>query len=259
MRTTDKQFETIISVPGEMVENDRYYTLGEQLLAAAVVGISAGALTGHFASIPWHISDPWLAAEIIVGSALTGLTISWIGLTKVWRWQCFEALPSAVNNYLALAKGKVAARGNVEFTVDHLHRDGNTESGRTINRFGELPVDIERFNEWVQGALVGKSLSVSNWTPKAKLFARPEYDQLLAKMRAGGLIVNLGSNKGNTLTGAGRRALGRHLADYGITPPSPASEKDFLGERLKEAVKANGGNTPLPRRSGVYAGGQNAG
>jgi hypothetical protein len=257
-RTTGNQFETTINVPAEMVENDRYYTLGDQLLAAAVVGISAGALTGHFASIPWHISDPYLSAEIIVGSALTGLTISWIGLTKIWRWQCFEALPNAVNNYLALAKGKVAARGgNVELTVSRRHRDGNAESGRTINRFGELPVDIERFNEWVQGALVGKSLSVSNWTPKAKLFARPEYDQLLAKMRAGGLIVNLGSNKGNTLTGAGRRALGRHLANYGITPPSPASETDFLGDRLKEVAEANGGNT-LPR-SGVYVGGQNAG
>jgi hypothetical protein len=190
---------------------------------------------------------------------LTGLTISWIGLTKVWRWQCFEALPNAVNNYLALAKGKVAARGgNVELTVSRRQRDGNKESGRTINRFGELPIDMERFNEWVQGALLGKSLAVSNWTPETKLFTRPEYDQLLAKMRAGGLIINLGSNKGNTLTAGGRRALGRHLADCGITPPSPVSEEDFLGERFTQVKMNNGGNTPLPR-SGVYVGGQNAG
>jgi hypothetical protein len=67
-------------------------------------------------------------------------------------------------------------------------------------------------------------------------------------------VVNLGSNKGNTLTASGRRALARHLQDCGIIPPSPVSE-DFLGARLAQAVKQNGGNTPLPHPAQVCADG----
>jgi len=255
-RTTENQFQQTIDVPGEMVEHDRYYTLGDQLLAAGAVGISAGALIGFSISSPWHLSDPGISGQIIIGSVLAGWAISWSWLAKERAWQLGAALPAAAARYLALANGEKQIGGNVELTVDHQHRDGHTEAGRTVNRLGALPVDVDRFNEWVQGALVGKSLAVPNWTPRAKLFTRPEYDQLLEKMRAGEIIVNLGSNKGNTLTGGGRRALTRHLSDYGIVPPSPASEVDFLGERLAQAVAQNGGNTPLPR-SEVRAGGQN--
>lgn len=255
-KTTENQFQQTINVPGEMVESDRYYTLGDQLLAAGAVGISAGSLIGFFISAPWHLSDPGISGQIIIGSTLTGLTISWSWLAKERAWQLCIALPMAVARYLALANERGQANSNVELTVDHRYRDGNTEAGRTTQRFGPLPVDVDRFNEWIQGAIIGKSLAVPNWTPRAKLFTRPEYDQLLSKMKAGKIIVNLGSNKGNTLTGGGRRALTRHLADCGITPPSPASEKDFLGERLTQAAANNGGNTPLPR-SEVRAGGRN--
>ncbi len=255
-KITENQFQQTINTPGEIVEYDRYYTLGDQLLAAGAVGISAGVLIGFFISAPWHLSDPGISSQVIIGSALIGWTISWSWLAKERAWQLGTALPMAVARYLALANERKQANGDVQLTVDHRHRDGHTEAGRTINRFGVLPVDVGRFNEWIQGALVGKSLAVPNWTPRAKLFTRPEYDLLLAKMKAGGLVIDLGSNKGNTLTGGGRRALTRHLADYGIITPSPASEKDFLGERLTQAVANNGGNTPLPR-SGVRAGGLN--
>ncbi|MHC4195604.1 MAG: hypothetical protein ACYSQZ_06640, partial [Planctomycetota bacterium] len=69
-RITPNQFNTAIDVPGEMVEYDRYYTLGHQLLAAGVVGVSGGTLIGYFVSIPWHVSDIYLTTEIILGSTL---------------------------------------------------------------------------------------------------------------------------------------------------------------------------------------------
>ena len=251
-KTTDGQFQTAIDVPGEMVEHQRYYTTGDQLLGTLAVGVSAGALTGYFISIPWHVSEPGIAAEIIIGSALAGWAITSICLIRVRAWELTKALPMAINRYLALVKAKMPDNDNVTLTVDHRYRDGNTETGRTTKRFGPLPVDVTRFNEWVQGILVGKSLGISHWTPKAKLFPKDKYLLLLAKMKAGHIVVDLGSNKGHTLTQAGRRALGRHLADCGITPPSPASEEDFFGKRLAQAQANNGGNTPLPR-SGVRA------
>jgi hypothetical protein len=255
-RITPSQFNTAIDVPGELIEYDRYYTLGHQLLAAGVVGVSSGTLIGYFVSIPWHVSDIYLTAEIIIGSTLTGWAVSWAWLAKERAWQLGKALPSAINHYLALSNESKPSDEGVALTVDHRYRDGNTEAGRTVNRFGTLPVDVERFNEWAQSALVGKSLAVSNWTPLARMFTRPEYDHLLAKLTAGGIIVNLGSNKGNTLTGGGKRALTRHLIDCGITPPSPAGETDFLGERFAQIKETNGGNTPLPR-SEVRVGGEN--
>jgi hypothetical protein len=151
----------------------------------------------------------------------------------------------SIGQYLALAKEKMPSSEGVNLTVDHRYRDGNTEAGRTTKRFGPLPVDLDRFNEWAQAAIVGKSLGIAHWTPSARGFAKDDYKALLAKMTAGGIVINLGSNKGNTLTAGGRRALSRHLEDCEIIPPSPVSE-DFLGARLAQAVKQNGGNTPLP-------------
>jgi hypothetical protein len=247
IRTTENQFQTTINMPGEIVECKRFYTAGDQLLGALVVGVGVGTLTGYFVSIPWHVSEPGIAAEIIVGSALTGWAICSVALVRMQVWEKCKKWPFVIGQYLALAKGKI---DSIELIVDHRYRDGHTEIGRTVKRFGPLPVDEERFNEWVKGALVGKSLGISHWTPKAKMFTKPEYLALLEKMTAGGIVVNLGSSKGNTLTGGGQRALRRHLADCGIEPPSPASE-DFLGERLAQAKQANG-ISPLPR-SGVRA------
>jgi hypothetical protein len=244
-RTTEGQFQTTIDMPGEIIERQKYYTTGDHLLGALVIGVSAGALSGYFISIPWHVSEPGIAAEIILGSTLTGWATCNFWLIRMRAWEMCKALPMAVSHYLALAKGKMQDKEDLTFTIDHRYRDAYTEAGRTTQRFGPLPVDVERFNEWVQGALVGKSLGVGHWTPETKMFKRPEYDSLLAMMREGGIIINLGSNKGNTLTGGGRRALTKHLRDCGITPPSPPSE-DFLGERLAQAVQLNGGNTPLP-------------
>jgi hypothetical protein len=197
-----------------------------------------------------------LTTEIIISGALTGWAVSWAWLAKERAWQLGKALPAAVSEYLALTNERKPSDNGVNLTVDHRYRDGKTETGRTVNRFGTLPVDVNRFNEWAQGVLVGKSLAVNKWVPKAVLFSQPEYVKLLDKMTAGGIIVNQGSSTGNILTGGGRRALIRHLTDCGIMPPSPTSEQDFLGERLAQIRKNNGGNTPLPRPE-VCVGGKN--
>ncbi len=253
-RVTGNQLEYNITAPSEMIEAGRFVTVGDDLILTGAFSLPVGALFGFVASL----ASPDYAIELIGLGASAGVALAWGWLCAEHNQRLKRVLPWFIKHQAEWAAAKDEEIGNVELTVDHRHRDGNTEIGRTINRFGALPVDVKRFNEWAQGVLVGQSLAVPNWTPKAKMFTRPEYDSLLAKMKAGEIIVNLGSNKGNTLTGGGRRALGRHLADCGITPPSPASEADFLGERLAEAKINNGGNTPLPR-SEVRAGGQNGG
>lgn len=251
-RITGNQFEYNITAPSEMIEAARFATVTDDLILTGALSLPVGALFGFVASL----AAPDYVIEAVGLGASAGVTLAWGWLCAEHNQRLKRILPWFIEHQPQWASAKdETIGGNVELTVDHRYRDGNTEAGRTVNRFGALPVDVDRFNEWVQGALVGQSLAVPNWTPKAKLFTRPEYDSLLTKMKAGKIIVNLGSNKGNTLTGGGRRALSRHLADCKITPPSPASE-DFLGDRLTQAKMKNGGNTPLPR-SGVRAGGSN--
>jgi hypothetical protein len=157
----------MINVPGEMVERDRYYSIPEQMFVCAGTGICAGATFGLVIS---PLFAPYEPLSVLVSSGVFATaSLSWLG--KERAWQLLRMLPATVNKYLDLEKVEVKKiGGNVQLTVDHRYRDGNTEAGRTVNRFGALPVDVDRFNEWCQGALVGKSLAVSAWTPKAKLF-----------------------------------------------------------------------------------------
>lgn len=241
-RLTGNQFEYSVTAPEGMNESGFPPAVTDDLILTGALAVPVGAACGFVASL----LQPDYAIQFIGLGASTATALA-------WGWLCAEhnqRLKRVLPWFMEQKEGWAAARdetitGNVELSVDHRYRDGNTEAGRTTQRFGLLPVDVDKFNEWAQGALVGKSLSVPNWTPKAKMFTRPEYDQLLEKMRAGGIIINLGSNKGNTLTGGGKRALRQHLAAHGIKAPSPADDGIF-GQRLAEAAKANGGNTPLP-------------
>lgn len=252
-RITGNQFEYQITAPEATIEADRFYSVGDDLLLTGALSAALGTAAGFIASLV----APNYAPQFIGLGASLGCSLGWGWLCAEHNQRLKKVLPWFVKQRGTWATGKdKTIGGNVELTIDHRYRDGHTEAGRTVNRFGALPVDVDRFNEWCQGVLVGKSLAVPTWTPKAKMFARTEYDLLLDKMRGGNIVVNLGSSKGNTLTGGGRRALARHLVDCGIIPPSPASEKDFLGERLTQAAANNGGNTPLPRPE-VRAGGRN--
>jgi hypothetical protein len=221
-RTTKNQFTKTIDVPGELIENEEYYTLAQQLIGAGTVGISAGVLLGYFASLPWHVDNLHLTSEIIVSSALGGWVVSWGWLAKERAWQLGKALPVAINEYLALADGRNLPDDNViKMEFDHRFRDGHTESGRTIQYFGTLPVPVEAFNKWAQDALRGDSLAIAHWIGPGKPFSRNEYDRLLNQLRQSGTIVNQ-PGKGHLLTGGGRRAIAQHLKSCGITPPYPA-------------------------------------
>jgi hypothetical protein len=221
-RITPSQFETTINVPGELVENQTYLGIPQQMFLAGSVGLTIGALLGHFASIPWHLSSPQVAAEIIVGSAFTGGTLGVCWLAKERAWQLGRALPAEVNRYFKLSRGERdegPGPGPPQLTVDHRY-----ETGRTIQYFGPLPVEVDRFNEWAQDALMGKSLAIAHWTGKGKLFSRQEYEKLLNQLKVAGTVINV-SGKGNQLTGGGKRALALHLKQEGISPPSPSGER----------------------------------
>jgi hypothetical protein len=213
-RITGNQFEHSITVPGEMIEGDRYYSISEQMIAAGAVGISAGALLGHMASIPWHVTNIALTAEIISGCALAGLALGCGFVAAERSWQLKERLPYFVRQYKMLANDTPPS-DEVTLTVDHRYRDGHTQAGRTINYFGTLPIDIDRFNEYAHCILRDDSLAIAQWTGSGRPFSRNEYDRLLGVLRSAGAVVNV-PGKGNQLTGGGRRALRQHLKQEGV-------------------------------------------
>jgi hypothetical protein len=240
-RSRNNPFQFSLTAPKEMMETEKFFKVSEDMLVTGGLSLFAGGLCAFCVGV---FEPDYTIYAGIIGS-LGSVTCAWWWLIDE-RYQRLRRMPKIAIQWAqeALPAKDESITGNVELTMDHRYRDGHTEAGRTIQYFGELPVDVERFNEWAQGALLGKSLAVPQWTPRAKLFSRPEYDKLLDKMRASEAIINLGSNKGNTLTSGGKRALTRHLLANGITPPSPETE-DIFGQHLTGAKQ---GGTPLPRR-----------
>lgn len=220
-RTTGNQFNQTINVPGEMIENDRYYSIAEQMIACGGVGICAGATFGLLIS-PLFV--PYDALCVLISTG-TGATASLAILASERAWQLLRALPAAVNQYLILEKVNLPETNNIELTMDHRYRDGHTEVGRTIQYFGTLPVDVKRFNEWATAVLGSENmpavpLAHSEWYPleNGKTFSRTEYEKLLRHMRQCETVINV-PGKGHKLTGGGRRALHRHLKAH---PPTPS-------------------------------------
>ncbi len=154
-----------------------------------------------------------------------------IGLVVAYGWLCAEhnqRLKSVLPRFLEQrhkwqTAGNLPRDGEITMTVVHRYRDGHTETGRTFNFLGVLPVDARRFTEYVEKALRGDSLAIINWTGDGKLFSRKEYDELLKMLREANVVVNLPGKKGNTLTTPGKHALKRVLEHH--HPPTPPSER----------------------------------
>lgn len=221
-RITGNQFEYSLSGPAQMVEDTRFLTVTDDLILSAALAIPVGAACGVAASI----IAPDYAVEII------GLGAS-IAPALAWGWLCAEhnqrlkrVLPWFMEQRHKWEQKRAAADEGPQLVIDHRYRDGQTEAGRTIQYFGALPVEVERFSKYAAAILgdddlPGESLAIANWTGKGKLFSRQEYEALLDLLRKGGAVINQ-PGKGNILTGGGRRALRQHLKAH---PPTPAGER----------------------------------
>lgn len=217
-RVTNNQFEYTMTAPAHMIEVGQFGTVANDLILSGAFSLPVGAAVGLVASI----AAPDYAIELI------GLGAS-IGTSVAWGWLCAEhnqrlkrVLPWFLKQSASWSMAKDGTiGGNVELTMDHRYRDGQTESGRTIQYFGTLPVDTARFSEWAAAVLgtqvPAQTLAIANWTGKGKLFSRKEYESLLALLRKSQAVV-LRASEGHILTGGGRRALRQHLKAH---PPTP--------------------------------------
>lgn len=218
-RITGNQFEYTITTPGEMTYSDQLSTVIDDLLLSAAVSLPVGAGVGILASMA--VSD--YAGELIGLGACAGTALAWGWLCAEHNQRFKRVLPWFMEQKEAWgAVRDESITGNVELTMDHRYRDGHTEAGRTIQYFGELPVDVERFSQWAEAVLgtrvPAQTLAIANWTGSKGLFSRKEYDSLLALLRKSGAVVLRGGG-GHILTGGGRRALHQHLKAH---PPAPA-------------------------------------
>lgn len=213
-------FEYTITATDQQIESGHFSSVTDDLILTAAFGVIVGGTCGILAGL----ALPDYTIEAVGLGASVGVTIAWGWLLAETNQRLKATLPFFIRQRRNWQAGAQAGTQSVELTVDHRYRDGHTESGRTIQYFGKLPVDVERFNEWAtavlgSGTMPAETLAQAAWVglKKGKLFSRTEYEPLLAHLVAGGTVVNL-PGKGHVLTIGGRRALRQHLKPR---PPIP--------------------------------------
>ncbi len=212
-----------ITMPEYMSESEpvRFSSLGDDLIGAAILGVLSGGTCGLIIA---PLFPGYEGQAVIIGAAIA-TTYAWGWLQAETNQRLKATLPWFIRQRTAWAAGAAQVASNeVTLAIDHRHRDGLTEAGRTIQYFGVLPVDVDRFNRWAIAVLGSDTmlpvqLAHTSWVglKKGKLFSRTEYELLLTRLCAGGTVVNL-PGKGHVLTGGGRRALRQHLK--AATPPT---------------------------------------
>lgn len=227
-RVTGNQFEYTVTIPEHMDNEDenepvRFSSTGGDMIMGAGFGILVGGTCGLIVS---SIFPGYEGQAVAIGAGIA-TTYAWGWLQAETNQRLKSVLPYFVRIHRDWQAGAAEAASNeVSLTIDHRYRDGLTEAGRTIEYFGTLPVDVDRFNRWAVAVLGSDTmppepLAHTSWVglKKGKLFSRTEYEPLLAHLAAGGTVMNL-PGKGHVLTGGGRRAIKQHLK--ATTPPTGA-------------------------------------
>jgi len=225
IRPSSGRFEYTATVDANILEAREFTRTDDAILYP--VGAGLGALIGTLA----HIGLSSLAGQAppVMGLYMASLGAS-TGLVATHWWLCDEAKMSRraatwfqdVSSRMLLIDEEKPHP--VVLEVNHRQRDGRGELGRTINYFGTLPVEPEKFNDYIRAIDRGETLAIARWTGAGKPFSRQEYERLLEMLRQAGIAANL-PGKGNQLTQAGRRAIKNHLKQAEVSkPPSPTSE-----------------------------------
>ena len=217
--TSSGRFEYTATVDANILEAREFTRADDMILYP--FGAGAGAVIGTLA----HFALSSLAGQAppAMGLYMAGLGAS-AGLVATHWWLCDEA---KVSHRAATWFQDVSSRmllideekpRPVVLEVNHRERDGRGELGRTINYFGALPVEPDKFNDYIRAIDRGETLAIARWTGAGKPFSRQEYERLLEMLRQAGIAINL-PGKGNLLTQAGRRAIKNHLKQ--MRPPLP--------------------------------------
>lgn len=188
--------------------------LTDLMLCAAFCG-SVGALLG---SLMFPVAPDFSPHAVVIGG-MGGIALGWGWLLAEHNQRLKRVLPWFIEQRQHWQSATQSPPGDgVTLTVDHRYRDSYSEAGRSVNYFGTLPVDVERFNDYARAAVRGDSLAIAQWVGSGKPFSRNEYDALLALLRRADCVVNV-PGKGNRLTSAGGRAFKNHLRQHPPTPP----------------------------------------
>lgn len=211
------RFEYTATVDQNLLEAGQFTRLDDMVLYP--IGASIGSLIGSLAyiAIQFPTTEPLLYLVGIGGCAGLLLTHWWLCDEAVVRGKAMRWFSSLANRWLLVEED---ANKPVVLEVSHTERDGGSEQGRTIQYFGELPVEVGPFVEYVRAVMAGESLAIANWTGSGKPFSRQEYQKLLDILRQAGAVLTY-PGKGNKLTRKGQRTLESYLHQIDQITPLP--------------------------------------
>ena len=181
-RTGATSFNYELTAPAQLPDDDGPPILSSPLTDLTLIAAFGGALGCMCGYIVWLITPAsYYPPYAVVIGGMGGVALGWGWLLAEHNQRLKRVLPWFLEqrqNWQSAAQANDAP--GVTLTVDHRYRDTHSEPGRSIQYFGTLPVDVERFNEYARCAVRGDSLAISQWTGSGRLFSRNEYDGLSA-------------------------------------------------------------------------------
>ena len=200
--------------PGETTDEPGRYGFAEKIRDTLIFGTLAG-LGGAAATTPIAMVAPTDLKPVALGLGFGGSFL--IATGGVWWFNIAEACDrERFNRWLAsqVDAFKSDLRPDVPAPVVEMVAVHEKPEGGQIQRFGKLPVEVGRFDEFVYQVLSGRKTAYSEWTPRSKGFTRGEYDAISQTLKKSGAF-----DSGGNLTTAGRRAIRRYLDDRGLEQP----------------------------------------
>jgi len=167
-------------------------------LQALISGVVAGAVV-----LALCVAFGW-ALRIAGAVALAVLAITWLLLLVDHR-----RLLWAVENLTRADLNRDGAIGQQEPARLVLEVKQSGADRRGLD-FLHLAIDQATFLQWAAAALDGRSLAVSSWVGRGRLFSRSQYDGMIAELERAGIVRPVdarNAQSGRELSPAGRAAL----------------------------------------------------
>lgn len=179
--------------------------------ADVLVPVAQSAIWSIVVSLPAVPVAFWLRYEwyFPVAIGAVSMLISWISAMRR-----SESSQSKVEEFRYTSNDPQKKKGEptptspgISLTViDKTHQ--NAEAWKII----ELPVGVtqEKTDEFFKGISLGKSISRAEWTPERKHFSRDQYDQIIASLLAGHIIIDI-PGRGKRMTEIGKVAIAGYV------------------------------------------------
>lgn len=183
------------------IESDVLVPLAQSLVWS-VVSILPAIPISYWLRYEWYF-------PFAVGSV--SLLISWLSSQKK-----AESSLSVVEEFSYSPNGESSGKALGGEPQGGIKLDVTDRSERDVIRiqFVALPpsIEVEKFNEFCKGVVLGKPLSRKEWTPERVLFSRDQYDQLVGELMSSGVVLSV-DGKGKVLSRGGKRALARYVKE----------------------------------------------